>query len=285
MADLEKQEKIVFHQHNIQHFDNSIKILNQQLHEAKDPGARENLWRNLLYARDAKQRELDAIAGIQSGQFVRTRTELDALNMQMMAEESRQLADKWHKIKRIMERGPRVIALAPEDEREDLQKFFNRHVTAENVVSGNEEKLSQAMQAIGDRVLGTLAREKEKHEDEAEYYDRRLEQAENVKNFCNNYMMCLSFAAGFAGGPALTLFGQPAFITASGAVYSTYGGIMGTLESGWQEGVSRFLGGFNAITTIVDEGMRGYQRGVLDHLEEYARNPEKVALDEEAAGF
>lgn len=280
--DPEKQAKIEFHKHNINYFNQRIKSINEQLKQIKDPDAKNNLMRDLLYARDARQREVDAIATIQTGQFVRTRTQLDALNMEIMAQESLKLAQKWHTIKRVMERGPRLIELAPENEQDELYAFFKRHVTGENVASGESDKLRQAMEGISNRVLGSLEKQREEHLDEADFWDRQLEAAQNVKTFADYSMMLLSFTA---AGPTYALFGQTGLITASGVTYQIYGAATGYIEGGWQESVSRTLAGFNAATTIVDAGMRGYQNGVLQHLEEYARNPEKVKLDESKAGF
>ncbi len=281
-ANQKKADKIIFHQHNIDHFTRNLKNLNDQLKKTKNLDAKNQLTRDLLYAEDARQREIDAITTIQTGEFVRTRTRLDALNMQIMANESRQLAEKWHTIKRIMERGPRLIDLAPENEREELRKFFNRHVTAENVVSGKSEKLSDAIKAIGDRVLGSIEVQIQAHQDEAQYWNENLEMAQDVKTFTDYSMMLLSFTG---AGPTFALFGHPAFLTASGVTYQIYGATTGYMEGGWQESVSRTLSGFNAVTTVVDAGMRGYQNGVLQHLEEYARDPRKISLDEEKAGF
>ncbi len=281
-ADQGKAEKIIFHQHNLKHFSRNIEKLNEQLKKTKDLDARNQLIRNLLYAEDARQREIDAISTINTGEFVRTRTRLDALNMKIMADESRQLAEKWHTINRIIERGPRLIDLAPEDEREDLKKFFNRHVTAENVISGKSEKLSAAIKAIGNRVLGSIEMQIQTHQEEAQYWNENLEMAQHTKTFADYSMMLLSFTG---TGPTFALFGQPAFLTASGVTYQIYGAATGYMEGGWQESVSRTLSGFNAVTTVVDAGMRGYQNGVLQHLEEYARNPQKITLDEEKAGF
>ncbi len=277
----EKAEKIIFHQHNIKYFAKNIKALNKQITNADNPEARNQLTRNLLYAKDAQQREIDAITAIQTGEFVRTRTDLDALNMKIMADESRKLEAKWHTIKRIMERGPRLIDLAPKAERESLRKFFNRHVTAENVSSGKSEKLSEAMKALGNRVLGSIEVEISAHEEDAQYWNENLEMAQYTKTGAEYSMMLLSFTG---AGAAYNLFGTARMITASG-VYMAYSATSGYIEGGWKEAVGRTLAAYNTGTTIINAGMQGYQTGVLQNLEEYAHNPQKIALDEEKAGF
>ncbi len=277
----EKADKIIFHQHNIKYFATNIKVLKKQIENTDNPQARNQLTRDLLYAQDAQQREIDAIATIQTGEFVRTRTALDALNMKIMADESRKMEAKWHTIKRIMERGPRLIDLAPKAERKELRKFFNRHVTAENVSHGKSEKLSEAMKALSNRVLGSIEVEIQAHEEDADFWNRQVEAAQNVKTFTDYSLMLLSFTG--AGG-AYNLFGKARIITASG-VYMAHGATTGYIEGGWKEAVSRTLAAYNTGTTIINAGMQGYQVGVLQNLEEYAHNPQKIALDEEKAGF
>ena len=280
----EKAEKIIFHQHNIKYFATNIKALKKQLKNTDDPQARDKLTRNLLYAQDAQQREIDAITTIQTGQFVRTRTAIDALNMKIMADESHKLVAHFHTLKRILERGPRLIDLAPRADQLELRKFFHRNITAKYISTGKSEKLYDTMKALGNRVLGAIEVEKEKHEEDADFYDRQLCAAQNVKTFTDYSLMALSFAT---TGPtaAYTLFGNPGVITSSGVVFTAYSGASGYFEKGIGEGVSRMLSSFNACTIITDAGMRGYQTGVLQNLEEYAQNPQKVALDEEKAGF
>jgi len=93
--------------------------------------------------------------------------------------------------------------------------------------------------------------------------------------------MILSFTG---AGATWNLFGKARLITASG-VYMSYGAVQGGLQGGVTGAVSGTLAAYNTATTIIDAGMQGYQEGVLRHLDEYARNPEKVTLDETRAGF
>ncbi len=283
-SEQEKAEKIIFHQHNIKYFATNIKALKKQLKNTDNPQARNQLTRNLLYTQDAQQREIDAITTIQTGKFVRTRTAIDALNMKIMADESRKLVAHFHTLKRILERGPRLIDLAPRADQLELRKFFHRNVTAKYISTGKSEKLNDTMKALGNRVLGAIEVEKEKYEEDADFYDRQLCAAQNVKTFTDYSLMALSFAT---TGPtaSYTLFGNPGVITASGVVFTAYSGASGYFEKGIGEGVSRMLSSFNACTIITDAGMRGYQAGVLQNLEEYAHNPQKIVLDEEKAGF
>ena len=277
----EKAARIEFHRHNIEYFERSLAALKRQLGRAASPEVRNRLTRNLLYAEDARQREIDAITAIRTGSFVHTRTRLDAFNMKVMADESRQLAAQWHTLKRITERGPRLIALAPAAEQPALMEFFNRQIRDAPVGEGRPARYNRALKALGDKVMGGLEQERQAHADEAQYWDENLKMAEGTKTFADYSLMLLSFTG---AGAAYNLFGQARLITASG-VFMSYGAASGYLAGGVTEAVSRTLSAYNVATTVVDAGMRGYQEGVLRHLDEYARNPEKVKLDEEKAGF
>jgi len=276
-----KARNIEFHRHNLQYFSANIRRLKKALSTAGSAEARNQLIRDLLYAEDACQRELDAIASIETGTYVHTRTQLDALNMRIMAEESQKLARKWHTIKRINERVPRLIALAPKKDRPRLMKIFTCGVAATRSSKNRLNDFKQILETVSKRVMGSLEKQKQAHADAAEFWDWCLWGAENVKTFADYSLMLLSFA-----GPSAVynLFGGARLITASG-VFMAYGAGSGFVEGGFREAVSRFLAASNTATIIIDAGMRGYQSGVLRHLDAYARNPQQVKLDEARAGF
>lgn len=273
----EKAEKIIFHQRNIKYFATNIETFKKQLANTGDPKARDQLTRNLLYAEDARQREIDAIATIKSGKFIRTRTALDALNMKIMADESRALESHFHKDRRIREYGPNLIKQSPKAERKKLMKFFKRHVLYEH----DSNKMYAGMQALNDMVSGAIETEIAAHEEDAQYWDENLKMAQDTKIGCDYAMMALSFTG---AGATYNLFGKARMITASG-VYMAYNATSGYIEGGTEEAVSRTLAAYNTGTTIINAGMQGYQAGVLQNLEEYAHNPQKIILDEEKAGF
>ncbi len=272
-----RAEKIIFHKHNIEYFTKNISVLNKQFVTAADPESRNRLTRDLLYAEDARQREIDAITTIKTGEFVRTRTALDALNMKIMADQSRVMESHFHTDKRIRERGPRLIKLAPKAEREKLMKFFKSHVLSEY----DSDKMHAGMDALSNKVLGGIEVEIAAHEEDAQYWDENLKMAQYTKTGADYAMMALSFTG---AGATYNLFGKARMITASG-VYMAYNATTGYINGGWKEAVSGTLAAYNTGTTIINAGMQGYQAGVLQHLEEYAQNPQKVALDEERAGF
>ncbi|MEA3347843.1 MAG: hypothetical protein U9Q39_02145, partial [Pseudomonadota bacterium] len=274
-----RAEKIIFHQHNIDHFNRNIKTLTKDLANAKDLKRREHLHRDLLYAKDARQRELDAITTIKTGNYVRTRTELDAHNLKIMAEQSLKMAAKLRhpKAKRSMEVGLRLIRLAPRHQRPALMKFYYRNIS----INKDPEKRSAATKTLGDMVLSLIGVEIEAHQEEAQYWNENLEMAQITKSSADTSLMLLSLG----GMGSAALCGETALITASGITHQVYGAATGYFEGGIGEGVRRFAAFFNTATIIIDAGMRGYESGVLQHLEEYAQNPQKIALDEEKAGF
>ncbi len=274
-----RAEKIIFHQHNIDHFSRNITALAKELGKTNDPKRREHLRRDLLYAKDARQQEIDAITTIKTGKYVRTRTELDDLNLKMMADESLKMVASLNdfKTKLNMESGLRLIKLAPRNERAALMKFYCKHISVNN----DPEKRSAATKTLGNMVSSLIGVEIEAHQEEAEYWNENLEMAQITKSSADTSLMLLSLG----GMGAAALGGETALITASGVTNQIYGAVTGWFEVGFEEGVRRAAAGFNTATIIIDAGMRGYEAGVLQHLEEYAQNPEKIDLDEEKAGF
>jgi len=272
----EKAEKITFHKHNIEYFTNNITAIKKQIATA-DVKSRDRLTRDLLYANDARQREIDAVTMIKTGEFVRTRTALDAFNMEIMAKQSREIESHFYTDKRIRERGPHLIKLAPKAEREKLMNFYKNHILYER----DSDKMHAGMKALGDKVLGGIETEIAAHEEDAQYWDENLKMAQYTKTGADYAMMALSFTG---AGAVYNLFGKARIITASG-VYMAYNAATGYINGGWTEAVSGTLAACSAGATIINAGMQGYQTGVLQHLEEYAQNPQKVTLDEEQAGF
>lgn len=261
-----KRERIEFHQLNIEHFRRNIQALETGLYGVTDPDRREAMLRDLLYNRDAMQRELDQIAAIQTGQFVRTRTELDALNLEIMARQGREMARKWDDIARILERGPRLINSAPPADRDRLREYFHRHINSDTIARGDVEKMRRVAASIGEQIIGHYEKEAAVAEEQAIDAATRLAYVENVKGVCDTSMMLLSFGGGRAA-------------------YMTYQGVTGFVEGGLGQAFQQTAGAYNTATIIANEAINGYQRGVLEHLDRYAADPQNVKLDEARFGF
>ncbi len=151
----QKEEQVKFHENNILYFDRNIESLKGRLAGAGiDPGTRNDLTRDLLYQMDARQKEQDAIMTIKTGEYVHTRTDLDALNMQMMAERGRQMAEEIHQMKRTMERMPKLIGMAEPSEQIRLRQFFERNMTSPENGTFDPDRMLKAARAIGEQVTG-----------------------------------------------------------------------------------------------------------------------------------
>jgi hypothetical protein len=59
----------------------------------------------------------------------------------------------------------------------------------------------------------------------------------------------------------------------------------GYIEGGPTEAFKQAAGAYSQVAGVFNTAMDSYQKGVLDHLEEYARNPQKGPLDETRAGL
>lgn len=261
-----QKEQVAFHEANVLYFQQNIESLERRIPDEKDPKALVALQRDLLYQRDALQRERDQMETIRTGEPVRTRTELDALNMQMMAQQGRADADRWEAYGRLLTQAPRVIALAPPEEQDALRDFFYRQLDPKAVARGDVEKMARLTKVIGEKVVGRLEEASGRADEKAVDASRDLAYVESVKAVADNSLTLLSL-----GG------GTP--------VVMTYQAATGFLEGGVGEAVKRTVSGFNVATEIASAAIDGYQKGVLDNLESYAADPQRVKLDESRSGW
>lgn len=281
-----KRDQTEFHRHNIIYFEDNIRSLNDRLRGETDPDRRKLLIRDLLYQRDAVQREQDAITSLQTGQFVRTRTDLDALNMKMMLEESRRMAEDAATINRTLERMPRLIAMADPADRRRLTEFFDKHLRSRPGGTMDADLARQVSRMIGNQVMGDLERKSADADLTAIDAAERLERAENVKTFCDGYLMVLSTAA-----PLYHAYAAPHYVAGMmraqkmARVFTLYQGTTGYIEGGPTKAFTNVASGYNTVTKLANAGMEGYHASVLKHLDDYARDPTKVTLDETTAGI
>ena len=295
-AELEEQGRkaqIEFHQTNIKYFEDNIRRLNQELQETTDPEARNNLVRSLLANRANLQEQQDYITSIQTGQFVRTRTELDALNMNMMLKESERMAEEARTINAIHERMHRLIGMADPEERQQLWDFYDRHIGSGATDGYTAEDARRVAHLIGDRVMGDLEHQAAMAEDTALAADDRLQRAKNLKSFCDNYLMVLSTVTPYYYAHTVPMQGVRSMRKARAAyAYATYQGATGYLEGGpaqaFTSSATGFIGTYSRIGWVAGKAktaMDGYHQGVLGELEAHSRDPQAERISETAAGL
>lgn len=261
-----EKEKIAFHETNVLYFESQVAAAERDVAAAKDPASREELTRRLLYAKDALQKERDAITTIRTGEFTRTRTEADALNLEIMERQGRELAAYWSEVQRVLDHAPRLIAMAPEGERDRLKEFFHRQVSPEAIASGDLARIRRAATSIGTKVVGGLEKDAADAELEAVDASQRLAYAESVKKTCDTSLLVLS---GFGGT----------------GIATAYMGLTGYMQGGPTEAFKQAATTWSMAARVASEAMDAYTKGVVENYEEYARNPGKVKIDETAAGL
>jgi len=283
----QQEEQIKFHENNIRYFDSNIESLKSRLSVAGlNPDTRNNLTRDLLYQMDARQKENDAILTIKTGEHIHTRTELDALNMQMMAERGRQMAEEAHQIKRTMERMPKLIELAEPSEQKRLREFFERNMVSPGNGSFDPERMRKAAKAVGEQVTGELEKKAAEKEEWAAAVNGMVEGLEYVKTGADVSMTLLSIAA-----PVYFAHTAPNAIAASmraaqaARVFFGYQGVTGYLEVGLTGAFTKVASSYNTVTMMANAAMNGYQQGVLQHLEEHSQNAATSSIDENKAGL
>ncbi|HPA52594.1 MAG TPA: hypothetical protein PLP50_13445 [Thermoanaerobaculia bacterium] len=261
-----EKEKVAFHETNITYFESQVAAAERDVASAQDPGAREEMTRRLLYAKDALQRERDAITTIRTGEYTRTRTEADALNAAIMEKQGRDQAAYWSEVHRVLDHAPRLIAMAPEGERDRLKEFFRRQVTTEAIASGDLGRIRRAASAIGTSVRAGLEKDAADAEPEAIDAAQSLAYVESVKKTCDTSLLVLS---GFGGM----------------GVAVTYMGVTGYMQGGPTEAFKQAATTWSMAARVASEAMDAYTRGVVENYEAYAADPGKVTIDERAAGL
>jgi hypothetical protein len=261
-----EKEKVAFHETNITYFESQIAAAERDVAAAKDPASREELTRRLLYAKDALQREKDAITTLKTGEFTRTRTEADALNLKIMEKQGRDQAAYWGEVQRVLEHAPKLIAMAPESERDRLTDFFYRQVSREAIASGDLGRIRRAAASIGTKVHAGLEADAAKAELEAVDASERLAYVESVKKTCDTSLVVLS---GFGGT----------------GIATAYMGATGYMQGGPTEAFKQAATTWSMAARVASETMDAYTNGVVENYEAYARDPGKVKIDERAAGL
>jgi len=283
----QKEEQVKFHENNILYFDRNIESLKGRLAGAGvDPGTRNDLTRDLLYQMDSRQKEQDAIMTVKTGEYVHTRTDLDALNMQMMAERGRQMAEEIHRMKRTMERMPALIGMAEPSEQKRLREFFERNMTSPENGAFDRDRMLRAAGTIGDQVTGTLEKKAAEKEEWAAAVSGMVEGLEYVKTGADVSMTLLSVAA-----PVYFAHTAPNAIAASmraataAKVFFGYQAASGYIEGGVTGAFTGVASSYNTVTMMANAAINGYQQGVLEHLEEHARDAGNVTINETGAGL
>jgi hypothetical protein len=282
-------ESVAFYNRNIEYCQKNIDHLQSRLsgpNAEKDPEARNSLTRDLLYNQAELQHQKDKIASLKTGQHVRTRTELDAVNMQIMLAESQKMAEELNMMKRAMERVPQLINMAAPEEQERLKDEFYAQTRTKPGETLDPEKVRKLTHELGNQVMKGLEKESKSAQTDLFYAERNLRYAENVKAFSETSLMLLS-----TFGPIVYAYSAPSAILGAakaaglGRVNTLYQGTVGYIEGGVSEAFTRVASNYNQATQLASAAMNGYQQGVISHYEAYAADPENNKLDEVTAGL
>lgn len=221
-----------------------------------------------MWAQDWIQRARDSITTLQTGTFTRTRTAADEFNLSVMATESQEMAFRWDTVHRLVERGPRLIALAPYQEQDKLREFFDKQVKTENLASGDPARFKKVMAALGDRVMGSLEQAQARSELELIDVEEGLKRRENLKAVAQTELMLLSMGGGWYR-----------------VGFAAIQGVSGYVDGGPGEAVKQVLRSYNRATMAASDAMDAYQKSVVGAYEAQARDPRTAPVDEVRAGL
>ena len=184
----------------------------------------------------------------------------------IMERQARDQAAYWSEVQRVLDHAPKLIALAPENERGALNDFFRRQVSREAIASGDLGRIRRAASAIGTKVRGGLEADAAAAELEAADASERLAYVESVKGTCDTSLLVLSGVGGTG-------------------IATAYMGVTGWVKGGPTEAFKQAATTWSAAARVASEAMDAYEKGVVENYEAYAADPGKVKIDETAAGF
>jgi hypothetical protein len=262
-----KLDQIEFYKAEIGVQQSDLTALEKQRASAR-PEDRAGFDRQIVWANDWIQKARDSITTLQTGNFTRTRTAADEFNLSVMASESHEMAAKWDTGMRLIQHGPRLIALARPEEQAKLREFFDGQVKPDRLASGDATRFKKVMATLGDRVMGSLEQAQAKSELKLIDAEESLERVENVKSVAQTELMLLSM-----GGGSLR-YG-----------YTVFQGVSGYMEGGPGEAAKRVLQSYDRTTIAASDAIDAYQKSVLDAYEAHAKDPRSGPVDEVRAGL
>jgi tetratricopeptide (TPR) repeat protein len=241
-----------------------------------------NLQRSIQQLRSWNQTAEDNIRFVDTGVYERTRTPSDELNAQLMREDSRAQANYWDNINSKIVRMNRLIDTAAPDARDDLRRRWNDELETEIKGGAKFENIDAAARAIGDAAIKTRQAEQGQADQELAVTERNLAIAEGVKTAAGYSMTAVTMYATAGLASPVSIF-MPT--CAETAISTTYSIATGYIEGGPEAAFKQAAGAYSQAAGLFSTAMDAYQQGVLDHLEDYARDPRNKKLNETGAGL
>lgn len=221
-----KQEKIEFYQDQIKLLDDDIRRYQKMLSSIEENSDKDQVvaLNYLLIAKQAdRQRELDQIATLITGNFTRTRTVFDEVVSMQMQANSRKTAIKIHEDLHRSQTIERLINLMPEDQRSDLRRWARKSLGSNSTDLEAQRKVAAV---ISKRVQEYYTAEAQEHLAEADAYQETIDTLEYYQVPATYMMYATPFVT---GGPALAL----AYGITSGGIDGYFtGGILGPDNKG-----------------------------------------------------
>lgn len=234
-------EKIAFHHHNIEQLNEDMRRIRSWLEQAQqaedEASLKHNNW--MLLGKQADlQRENDAIATLESGNYIRTRTAWDDMAAAQAEAHSRQLAFEVAHSVRLYQSNRRLLALLPAEERSHYEQW-----TLAQLEGGRSlDDLKRITGVLARQAMAFQAREAAEAEHEAAVHQYVIDVYDNYQYVITGVMYATPFVA--SGGTLALAYGLT-----SGALqgYQT-GGLLG----------ADYRGGTGMITSAVTTAARYY---------------------------
>ena len=250
--DLILREKTAFHQDHIRLLEAEYETYRRMAVEAKDETGREYAQYMMICKASDIQRERDAVATLQSGNYVRTTTAWDAMVQAQMVAQSRQMASDFASKPTMAQRIERMINLMPPEERWDLRKWADAQTEGPG---GFGVQAPRVVKQLAERVRDHHSGQAKKFIAEGHKAQEAIDQLEGIQTIAGLAMYATPFVAG--GGTLALCYGV---ISGGIAGYDT-GGLMGPEYRGTLAGTT-----VGAVTTAlrfysprIDYGLTFYE--------------------------
>ncbi|MGI6543854.1 MAG: hypothetical protein ACOX44_12495 [Limnochordia bacterium] len=247
-------DALALHTEQAQYFKEQAEQTRQELQNTTDPQAAGALAWQLMVLEANHQGELDNAQMVQTGQWVRTRTPYDDYVQLRMVQQSAEAAEEIALRQRIVNGLPKLIALAPEEDQENLRKFVDRNLDVTDT-----EQMRKLVNAVGNQVQGYWTGVVAEAEYQAAVADERIFWAEMTK------MAAGAIVTGGAAPLAAGLGASAQVVAwAPTAVRIAYGGTTGFMEGGPGEALKQSIAWSHQIGYLATEAYDGYNTTMQD---------------------
>lgn len=270
-----REQQIAIHTENIRLITEDLARFSDQLSRATDADSR-TFYQYMITGKTADlQRERDAIATVQTGNFTRTMTAWDVMVQGQMVAQSREMAAKTAARPSIEARIDRLIDFLPQGERAEMQRWARGQMYGEGEFGLNAARVAQS---LADQVRESNERQGRAANRDAAWNEDVISNLESAQTAATYTMYAAPFIA--SGGTVALGYGLAAGTVsgyqtgghlgpeAAGTVSGTALAAVTTAARFWAPAIDYSLTFFEGYTAVDERGQPGGVSGALQNVAE-----------------